>query len=171
MSASPIRPVHALFPGSFDPFTLGHLDVLERARGLFARVTLGLAVHHSKSSMFPAAERLQLLERLTAEMSDVSVARIDGLIVEAAHELEADVVVRGLRSSIDFEYERTMALTNRALRATHETVFLVPDPALAHISSTLVRQIAQLGGDVSAFVPPAVLDALAARPPGPSTDS
>lgn len=157
------REVHALFPGSFDPVTFGHLDVVARARSLFGRLTLGVAVHHAKQTLFSAEDRIAMLEEVTAEMPDVAVARFEGLIVDAARELGAQLVVRGLRSSLDFEYERTMALTNRDLRAQHETVFLIPDPKLAHISSTLVRQISQLGGDVSAFVPAVVRRALGIR--------
>ncbi|MFT4538329.1 MAG: pantetheine-phosphate adenylyltransferase [Planctomycetota bacterium] len=165
------RDTHALFPGSFDPVTLGHLDVLERARRMFARVTLGVAAHPSKHTMFSVEQRIAMLESVTAAMPDVSTVAIDGVLVDAAIRIEAGFVVRGLRGSIDFEYERTMALTNRDLNPQHETVFVIPKPELAHISSTFVRQIAQLGGDVSSFVPLAVLEALASRAASDSAQS
>jgi pantetheine-phosphate adenylyltransferase len=157
------RGLHAIFPGTFDPVTLGHLDVLERARSIFARTTLAVASHHDKQQLFTPEERRALLERVTEEMPDVHVIALPGLLVRGCVELGVDVIVRGLRTAGDLEYERQMAHTNRALLPSVETVFLLPAAEHAHISSTLVRQIARMGGDCSPFVPNVVSTALAQR--------
>ena len=160
MAAGPVREVHALFPGTFDPVTLGHLDVLNRARSLFGRTTMAVASHHDKRQLFSLEERMELLEEVARDMPDVQVVALHGLLVEGCVELGVDVVVRGLRTAGDLDYERQMAHANRALLPTVETTFLLPAAELAHISSTLVRQIARMGGDCSSFVPPAVNAAL-----------
>jgi pantetheine-phosphate adenylyltransferase len=154
---------HALFPGTFDPVTLGHLDVLRRARVLFDQVTIAVATNPEKQSLLGVEERLELLRAVTAQMPGVAVRSLTGLVVDACRELGAGVVVRGARSGTDFDYEVQMARTNRAMAPAIETVLLVPSPEHAHVSSTLVRQIASLGGDVSGFVPAAVADVLHAR--------
>lgn len=158
-------PVHALFPGTFDPVTLGHLDLARRAAGMFDRLTICVALHHDKKAMFSPDERLGLLREVLDEggLQDVAVAGLEGLLVDGARDLGAAVVVRGVRGAVDLEYERQMVLTNRMLAPELETVFLLPDAAHGHISSTLVRQIAGMGGDVSAMVPAAVLRALRGR--------
>ncbi|MFT5286423.1 MAG: pantetheine-phosphate adenylyltransferase [Planctomycetota bacterium] len=156
---------HALFPGTFDPPTLGHLDVVLRALELFEQVTIGLADHASKTPLFSVDERLALLTELAEPYPAVSVARIDGLVVDAARNLGASVLVRGVRNSRDFDYEVEMAQTNRVLTNEVTTVFVLPEPAHANISSTLVRQIAQLGGDTSQLVPACVNAALRTRFP------
>jgi len=144
---------HALFPGTFDPPTLGHLDVILRATELFDTVTVGLADHAEKTPLFTVGERLELLSEMVADYDSVKVARIEGLVVESARELGATVLVRGVRNSRDFDYEVEMAQTNRVLAGDVCTIFVLPDPAHANISSTLVRQIAKLGGDTSQLVP------------------
>ena len=149
-------PTHVLFPGSFDPPTLGHVDLVRRAARLFARVTVGVAEHSQKQALFTVAERLELLRGVLAELDNVAVARVEGLTVEAALTLGCDALLRGLRHGGDFEYEGQMARTNRALAPTLDTVFLASASELGHVSSTFVRQIAQLGGDVSKFVHPIV---------------
>jgi len=154
---------HALFPGTFDPPTYGHLDVILRATELFDSVTVGLADHAEKSPLFTVDERLELLREMVAEHSQVKVARIDGLVVDAAHELGASVLIRGVRNSRDFDYEVEMAQTNRVLADDICTVFVLPDPSHANISSTLVRQIARLGGDTSKLVPSAIQSRLLER--------
>ncbi|MFT7677812.1 MAG: pantetheine-phosphate adenylyltransferase [Planctomycetota bacterium] len=151
----------ALFPGTFDPVTLGHLDLVARATRLFPRVIVAVASHHSKHHRFDPGERLKLLRACTAEMAGVEVLLLDGLLVEGARRLGAGVIVRGIRSAADLDYERQMALTNRALDPDIETLLLLSAPEHAHVSSTLVRQIASLGGDVTSFVPPPVVEALA----------
>jgi len=158
---SPSRPArHAIFPGTFDPFTFGHLDVARRAADLFGKVTVLVAAHPSKKRVLGAEERCRLIQEVLAGLEGFHVATTEGLLVDACREHGADVVVRGVRSAADLEYESRMAHANRALLPSLDTVFLAPAPALAHISSTLVRQIASMGGDVTPFVPPAIADAM-----------
>ena len=154
---------HVLFPGTFDPPTLGHLDLVQRATRLFARVTVGLAEHPTKAALFTVEERVALLEQCVAGSRNVAVVRLDGLVVQACEELGCDAILRGLRSGGDYDYEAQMARTNRSMLPRIDTVFLASAPEFAHISSTLVRQIAQLGGDVSLFVPENVAKALRKR--------
>lgn len=158
MSAS-----HALYPGTFDPPTRGHLDLVRRAAALFGRVTVALAEHPTKEALFPLEQRRALLAECTAGIDGVAIASLEGLVVQACEELGCDVVVRGVRSGRDFDYEAQMASTNRVLLERVDTVLFVARPELAHISSTLVRQIAGMGGDASALVPAPVADALRAR--------
>ena len=149
----------AVVPGSFDPVTLGHLDVIERAAGLFDELHV-LVVHNpDKSALLPITQRVSLIEQAIVEgglpdnivVSSWSV----GLLVDYCTDVGASVLVKGIRSQIDVAYETPMAIVNRNL-ARVETIFLLPDPAHAHVSSSLVRQVAALGGDVSPYVPPAV---------------
>lgn len=156
-------PAHALFPGTFDPPTLGHLDLVVRATRLFGRVSVALAEHHAKQALFPAEERVALWRECLGGIEGAQVVRLRGLVVDACEELGCGVIVRGVRSGTDFDYEAQMAGTNRALRPAIETALLVTRPELSHISSTLVRQIASMGGDASALVPPPVAEALRAR--------
>ncbi|MCK6065637.1 MULTISPECIES: pantetheine-phosphate adenylyltransferase [Microbacterium] len=150
----------AVVPGSFDPPTLGHLDVIRRAAGLYDELHV-LVVHNpGKEAMLPIAQRLTLLEQSVAESgidgAEIVVASWTmGLLVDYATDVGAGVLVKGIRSQVDVAYETPMAIVNRHL-AHVETVFLLPDPAHALVSSSLVRQVAALGGDVSPFVPPAV---------------
>lgn len=149
----------AVVPGSFDPPTLGHLDVIRRAAGLYDKLHV-LVVHNpDKEAMLPIARRMELLERSIADAGVegyVVVASWSvGLLVDYVTDVGAGVLVKGIRSQVDVAYETPMAIVNRHLAAV-ETVFLLPDPAHALVSSSLVRQVATLGGDVSAFVPPVV---------------
>lgn len=159
---------HALFPGTFDPFTLGHLDLVRRSLHVFGKVTIGVAHNAEKRSVFDAQERAELVREATRGLpaeteGEIDVVLIEGLVVEAAKRLGANVLIRGVRSGTDFDFETQMALTNRQMLPSLDTVFFVPDEHFAHVSSTLVRQIAQLGGDVRPFVPPNVAEALARR--------
>lgn len=156
---------HALFPGTFDPVTLGHLDVVRRAARLFGRLTIAVARNASKQELLTVAQRIALLREVTADLPGVDVVHVDGLSVRACQELGATVIVRGVRSTGDLEYELAMARTNRALAPDIETVLLPSSPEHAHISSTLVRQIAGLGGNLDPFVPPAVARRLARKKP------
>ncbi|WES65196.1 pantetheine-phosphate adenylyltransferase [Microbacter sp. GSS18] len=154
-----MNPRIAVVPGSFDPPTLGHLDVIQRAASLYDELHV-LVVHNpDKEAMLPIAQRLSLLEQSVADAGidgNVVVASWSmGLLVDYAVDVDAGVLVKGIRSQVDVAYETPMAIVNRHL-AGIETVFLLPDPAHAMVSSSLVRQVAALGGDVSAFVPPAV---------------
>jgi pantetheine-phosphate adenylyltransferase len=157
---------HAFFPGTFDPVTLGHLDLVQRSLALFGRLTIAVAHNPGKSTLFGPEQRVELLREATQGLPGVEVVLIDGLVVQACEKLAADVIVRGVRSGTDFDYEVQMARTNRAMLPRIDTVLLAPSPAHAHISSTLVREIATLGGDASAFVPANVARALRERRPG-----
>jgi pantetheine-phosphate adenylyltransferase len=157
---------HALFPGTFDPVTLGHLDLARRALTLFGRLTIAVAHNAGKHTFFGPEQRVELLREATRDWAGVAVVLIDGLVVQACRTLSADVIVRGVRSGTDFDYEVQMARTNREMLPEIDTVLLAPSPAHAHISSTLVREIALLGGDASAFVPAHVARALREQRPG-----
>jgi len=149
----------AVVPGSFDPVTLGHLDVIERAAGLFDELHV-LVVHNpGKTALLPIAQRVALIEQSILEAGlpqNITVTSWSvGLLVDYCTDVGASVLVKGIRSQIDVAYETPMAIVNRDLAGV-ETVFLLPNPAHAHVSSSLVRQVAALGGDVSPYVPPAV---------------
>jgi len=159
----PPRRGHALFPGTFDPFTLGHLDLVGRAAAMFGRATVGVARNAEKRSLFGAEERAELAREAVRGLDGGDVVLGPGPVVRACEEIGADVIVRGVRGGSDLDLELQMARTNRALLPSIDTVLLVPAPELAHVSSTLVREIAALGGDVSRFVPKNVADALRAR--------
>ncbi|HVS19533.1 MAG TPA: pantetheine-phosphate adenylyltransferase [Planctomycetota bacterium] len=154
-------PRHALFPGTFDPVTLGHLDLVRRASGLFARLTVAVASNPQKQRLLDQEQRMALLREVTAGLGNVEVIALDGLVALGALRLGAGVILRGARHAGDFEYEAQMARSNRALAPRVETLILVSAPEHAHISSTLVRQIAGCGGPLEGFVPPAVARALA----------
>jgi len=149
----------AVVPGSFDPVTLGHLDVIERAAGLFDELHV-LVVHNpSKTALLPIAQRVSLIEQSVAEAGiagDITVTSWSvGLLVDYCTDVGASVLVKGIRSQVDVAYETPMAIVNRNLAGV-ETVFMLPNPAHAHVSSSLVRQVASLGGDVAPYVPPVV---------------
>ncbi len=149
----------AIYPGSFDPVTNGHLDVIERARKLFDEVVVAVAYNDQKMPFFTLAERLDFLGQVTASLAGVKVAPLDGLLVEFAVREQATAVVRGLRAVSDFEFEFQMALMNRKLEATVETIFLMPKEEYTYLSSRIVKEIARLGGDIAKFVPPSVVEA------------
>jgi pantetheine-phosphate adenylyltransferase len=154
---------HVLVPGTFDPPTLGHVELVERAARLFPRVTVGVAEHPTKQCLFAASEREELLRSCLAHLPTVAVAGVEGLVVDACGKLGCDAILRGIRSGTDFDYERQMAVTNKALSAGLETVFLATSPQVSHLSSTLVRQVASMGGDVRGLVPRPVARALLER--------
>jgi len=159
----------AVVPGSFDPVTLGHLDVIRRAARLYDELVV-LVVHNpGKTPMLPLDERVALIERVIRDAGLPATVRVDswgaGLLVDYCREVGATVLVKGVRSQLDVAYETPMALVNRDL-ADVETVLLLPDPAHAHVSSSLVRQVEALGGDVAPYVPAAVAAALAVRREG-----
>jgi len=150
----------AVYAGTFDPVTLGHLDVVERAAKIFDKLVIGVAAVTGKNTLFSQAERLDLAQASVAGLSNVTVEPFDGLLVDYAREKDADVLIRGLRAFSDFEYEFQMALTNRQLAPDIETLFLMPKQETSYLSSTNIKQVASLGGDVSEFVPAAVAEAL-----------
>ena len=153
----------AIYPGSFDPLTKGHEDLIRRSLSLADRVVVAVAVNSSKQPLFPVAERLALLQAAMGGDPRVTFESFDGLLAEFAKTVGASIVVRGLRAVSDFEYEFQMALMNRQLHPSLETVFLVPAVDLTYLSSSLVREVARYGGDVSALVHPAVAAALVRR--------
>ena len=153
----------AIYPGSFDPLTKGHEDLIRRSLSLADRVVVAVAVNSSKQPLFPVAERLALLQAAVGDDPRVAFESFDGLLAEFAKKVGASIVVRGLRAVSDFEYEFQMALMNRRLHPSLETVFLVPAVDLTYLSSSLVREVARYGGDVSGLVHPAVAAALARR--------
>ncbi|MEZ6013874.1 MAG: pantetheine-phosphate adenylyltransferase [Planctomycetota bacterium] len=156
-------PRRAVFPGTFDPVTLGHVDLVRRAAALFDEVVVAPAAHHDKRHVFTLEERVALLQAATAGIPGVRVEPLTGLLVDGAARLGTRTVVRGVRNATDLEYERQMAHTNRAMAPWLDTVLLLSAPEHAHVSSTFVRQIARMGGDVSHFVPAHVASALRAK--------
>ncbi len=150
----------AVYPGSFDPITLGHLDVIERACHLFDRVIVGVAKREEKNPLFTWEERIALVRKVTSGMKRVQVEGFDGLLVDFVREMGAKAVVRGLRAVMDFDYEFQMALTNRKLAPEMETIFFVPSERYFYLSSSLVRELARAGGEVSCFAPEPVVAAL-----------
>jgi pantetheine-phosphate adenylyltransferase len=153
----------AIYPGSFDPPTRGHEDLIRRSLRLADRVIVAIATNSAKQPLFSIEERLAMLRATVPDEPRVTFEAFDGLLAEFAGRVGASMIVRGLRAVSDFEYEFQMALMNRQLHPALETVFLVPAVDLTYLSSSLVREVARYGGDVSGLVPPAVAQALAAR--------
>ena len=153
----------ALYPGTFDPITYGHIDVIRRAAELFPHVVVLVARNSSKRPMFTDDERAAMIREVFRRNRRVEVDSFNGLLVEYARRRKATVIIRGLRAVSDFEYEFQMALTNRKLAPTIDTVFLVPHERYTYLNSTIVREVARLGGDVSGFVPPGVRRRLLAK--------
>ncbi len=143
----------ALYPGSFDPLTFGHLDLIDRARHLFDEVHVAIATNAEKTPLFSLEERFDMVAKAVRGRKGVVVETFDGLIVEYAKKNKIASIIRGLRATSDFDYEFQMALTNRKLAGTVDTIFLMPSEAHFYLSSRLVKEIAKLGGDVSSFVP------------------
>lgn len=153
----------AVYPGTFDPFTLGHVDLMKRASRLFERLIVAVAAGHHKRTMFTIQERLDMAKELTADRPNIEVIAFRGLLRDFVVQHGGKVVVRGLRAVSDFEYEFQMAGMNRQLMPDVETLFLTPSDQYQFVSGTFVREIAMLGGDVSKFVAPSVLERLQER--------
>jgi len=158
----------AYYPGSFDPFTNGHLDILLQALAIADEIVIAIGTHSSKTGLFSFDERKALIEKLMAEHGDgvskrVSVVSFNDLVVDAARRSNASILVRGLRDGTDLDYEMQMAGMNGAMAGDIQTVFLPASPETRPITATLVRQISQMGGDVSSFVPELIVDALKAK--------
>lgn len=154
----------ALYPGTFDPLTNGHLDVIRRASRLFDRVVVAVAASGGKETLFDLAERLEMLSDVIEEFDNVEAVPFEGMLIQEFERLDVDVVIRGVRLYQDFEYEYTMALMNRRLLPSFDVIFLMPSEEVLSISSSLVKDIHQHGGDVSALVPPKVLERMRAQP-------
>jgi pantetheine-phosphate adenylyltransferase len=153
---------HCIYPGTFDPITCGHLDVLSRAARLFSKVTVAVAESAGKAPLFSSDQRVEMIQANLGTMPHVSVTTFGGLLVEFCMAQKADAIIRGLRALSDFEFEFNMALMNRHLEPKLETLFVMPNEQFSYTSSTLVKQVAKFGGDVRHFVPPNVADALKA---------
>jgi len=153
----------AIYPGSFDPVTNGHLDVIERARKLFDEVVVAVARNDEKQPLFSLTERLDLLRATAGRIENVRIAEFSGLLVEFARAEGVAAVIRGLRAVSDFEFEFQMALMNRNLNPTIETIFLMPKEEYTYLSSRIVKEIARLGGNISTFVPGCVAKALSRK--------
>lgn len=158
----------ALYPGTFDPITLGHLDIIQRASILVDRLVIGVAINRDKGPLFDLEERVTMIEAECAALAletktEIVVHPFENLLINCAHDVGANLIVRGLRAVADFEYEFQMVGMNRAMDSTVETVFLMAEARHQAIASKLVKEIARLGGDVSKFVTPAVKEALLAR--------
>ena len=153
----------AVYPGTFDPITNGHTDLVQRAARLFDRVIVAVAANPGKAPAFALEQRVGLARTVLADLANVEVCSFDSLLVDFLHQREASIILRGLRAVSDFEYEFQLASMNRQLAPDIETVFLTPAEQYAFVSSSLVREIAVLGGDVSAFVHPEVVAALRGR--------
>ncbi len=151
----------AIYPGSFDPPTAGHLDVIERASRLFDELIVAIIVNPNKQPFFSVEERTSLLQAaLPAHCGNVTIDNFTGLLMDYAQRQQAHALIRGLRSSADYEYELPMILMNRHLAPEIETVLLVGDPSLSHVSSSLVKEVFKLGGSIEGLVPPNVLTAM-----------
>jgi pantetheine-phosphate adenylyltransferase len=154
----------AVYPGTFDPFTNGHIDVLERANNLFDEIIIVVAVNSQKKPLFTAEERIEMIQESIADYEHVVVDKLEGgLLIDYVHQKEAQAVIRGLRQVADFEYEYQIALMNRHLAPDVTTVFLMPDERYTYLTSSIIREVASLGGSVSDFVPPPVLKKLRAK--------
>jgi pantetheine-phosphate adenylyltransferase len=151
---------HCIYPGTFDPITYGHLDVLSRAAKLFDRVTVAIAQNAGKNPLFTAQQRYEMVLPNVAIYPNVSVTTFGGLLVDFAREQKADAIIRGLRALSDFEFEFNMALMNRHLQPAIETIFVMPNEQFSYTSSSLIKQVAKFGGDVGHFVPPNIVAAL-----------
>jgi pantetheine-phosphate adenylyltransferase len=152
-----------VYPGTFDPITNGHIDLVERASNLFDRVIVAIASSERKAPLFNINERVALAREALSHFNNVEVLGFDYLLVNFAKDQNADVILRGLRAVSDFEYEFQLANMNRALSPQIESIFLTPSEKLSYISSSLIKEIGSLGGNISAFVPPCVRDALALK--------
>lgn len=158
----------AIYPGTFDPITYGHIDLINRAASLFDKVIVAVAINPGKKPMFSLDERVSLAQENVKQMTNVEVRGFEGLLVQEAINMGANVIIRGLRAVSDFEYELQLATMNRRMQSKVETMFLTPAENLSFVSSSLVKEIAMLGGDVSEFVSPNVQAALKLKLPASS---
>ena len=147
----------AVFPGSFDPITLGHVNIIERALPLFDKIIIAIGVNSQKQSFFTLEQRLKWLDELYHEKNNIEVKSYDGLTVEFCNAVGADYILRGVRNSTDFDYEKTIASLNKSMYSNIETIVFVSDPAFSHISSTIVRELIRYKGKYEHLVPPCVL--------------
>lgn len=150
----------AIFPGSFDPITVGHVDIVNRALPLFDKIVIAIGVNTQKKYLYSLEKRMQWLEETFGNEAKIEIANYEGLTINFCKEKNADYILRGIRSAADFEYEKTIAHLNNAMQESIETILILSKPELSSISSTIVREIIKGHGDVSKFVPPAVQQSL-----------
>jgi pantetheine-phosphate adenylyltransferase len=150
--------IRAIYPGSFDPVTYGHLDIIKRSSELVDELIVGVLNNNAKSPLFSVEERVKMLNEVVEDLQNVKVVPFEGLLVEFAKRMDAKMIVRGLRAITDFEYELQMAQTNQKLSGELETVFLTTSLQYSYLSSTIVKEVAAFGGDISQFVPETVID-------------
>lgn len=150
--------LRAIYPGSFDPVTYGHLDIVRRSAELVDELVVGVLNNNAKSPLFSVEERVKMLNEVTRDIPKVKVVPFEGLLAEFAREMNASMIIRGLRAITDFEYELQMAQTNHKLASELETVFLTTNLEYSYLSSTIVKEVAAFGGDISQFVPEIVID-------------
>jgi pantetheine-phosphate adenylyltransferase len=158
-----MEPVRAIYPGSFDPVTNGHLDLIERGAKIFDHLIVAVLGNAEKEPLFAVTERVEMLREVTRRWSNVEAGVFEGLLVDYAREKRAQVLLRGIRAISDYEYELQMALMNRKLEPKLETVFMMPAETYSYLSSRLVKEVFRLGGDISGLVPHAVLERLRAK--------
>ena len=152
--------LRAVYPGSFDPVTFGHLDVIKRSCGIVDELVVGVLNNNAKMPLFSVEERVKMLEEVTKDLPNVVIRPFNGLLVEFAKQVDARVIIRGLRAITDFEYELQMSQTNHKLESSLETIFLTTSMEYSYLSSTMVKEIAVFGGDITQFVPEAVIEKL-----------
>ena len=148
----------AVYPGSFDPLTLGHLDIIRRSAGIVDELVVSVLHNSAKNSLFSTDERVSMIKEVTHDIPNVKVTTFDGLLVEYVREIDASLIIRGLRAVTDFEYELQLTQTNHVLNPQVETIFLTTNLQYSYLSSTIVREIASYGGDITQFVPPEFID-------------
>lgn len=146
----------AIYPGSFDPVTLGHYDIIDRSSKIFDRVIVGVLINSAKTPLFSLEERVKLLREVTAEMPNVEIQSFQGLLIDFARQNDANVIVRGLRAVTDFDYELQLAQMNRVIAPEIDTLFLTTNLKYAYLSSSMVKEVASYGGDISEFLEPSV---------------
>lgn len=157
--------IRAIYPGSFDPVTFGHLDIIRRSSRIVDELIIGVLNNKAKMPLFSVEERVKMLKEVTKELPNVKIIPFDGLLVEFAKRMEAKVVIRGLRAITDFEYELQMAQTNHKLEVGVETMFLTTSLEYSYLSSTTVKEVAAFGGDITQFVPEVVIDRIKEKMP------
>lgn len=148
----------AIYPGSFDPVTLGHMDIIERSAKIVDRLIVGVLINSAKSPLFSMDERVKMIKDLTKDLKNVEVRSFNGLLVDFAHECNASIIIRGLRAVTDFEYELQLSQTNRVIAPDVDTVFLTTNLKYSYLSSSTTKEIASYGGDIRAFVPAEIVD-------------
>ena len=157
--------LRAIYPGSFDPVTFGHLDIMTRACNIVDELIIGVLRNKAKMPLFSVEERVKMLEEVTCNLPNVRIIPFEGLLVDFAKKMDAKVVIRGIRAITDFEYELQMAQTNQKLQSDIETLFLTTSLDYSYLSSTTVKEVAAFGGDISQFVPEAVADRMKDKMP------